>query len=362
MNTGKSKAPRTGLRAACRNARAATGATGGAGACLAPSLAMALGFAMALAGAGCLGGGQDRGNGKITVDIRPLVEQMGGSTGASTLSAGGGIAPQSGAAPRGAVAPQSITGPGTSAATTDVLTLVIGAVAIGFQDTPLGPNTAITDALKDELQQAAMDSTQFVALAQLPTSDPFVEFDVPPPAAIHWQIVVVGLRDTERYLDQSGGNSPIYYGFNLDALGNPTFLSARTVSDAPIDVVMKRACVVSVPPNGCAQYKPDRTLVITPALEIVGVYLDGSLSNLLPPAVALPIRSAANVTGAMGTLAAIPGIGTATSIRIDTTHQLSPANAGNAICMGASAANLYGSGPGNAGTSTCSIESYTTNF
>lgn len=356
MNTGNGKVLRTGFRTAGRGVRA--GAASGPAACLALGVATAL----ALALAACQGGGQERGNGRISVDIRPLVQQMGGSTGASAQGAGSGAAPQGAVAPQSANAPLAgpITGPGSSAATTDVLTLVIGAVAIGFQDTPLGADSAITDALKDDLQQAALDSTQFVTLAQLPTNDPFVEFDVPPPAAIHWQIVVVGLRDTVRYLNQAGGTSPIYYGFSQDAAGHPTFLSAKTAGDAPIDVLVKRACVVSAPPNGCAQYKPDRTLVITPAVEIVGVYLNGSTTNVLLPASALIVRNSTDVTSAISAINAI--IGSAMSVRIDTTHQLSPANAGNAACVADTLSGLYGALPGATTSGFCSVESYTTNF
>jgi len=355
MNTRKGYAWGKGTRARFRGGRTAAGVT----------LGLASSLALALALAGCEGGGADRGGSKITVDIRPIVAQMGGSP--------GGTAPQS--AGGGPLTPQDapIAGPGASAATTDVLTLIIGAVAIGFQDTPLGANTAITDALKDSLQQATIDSTQFIALTRLPASNPFVEFDVPPPAATHWQVVVVGTRDTIHYLDQLKDDSSIYYGFNQNAQGTAVFLSAGDVGADPIDVVVRRACTVSAPPQGCAQYKPDRSVAVTAAVEIAGIYLDGSgtaVPLVVPPldggyplfvrAGGLPSGdcsagnacAASYVAAQLASNLVVPGIATAATVRIETTHQLSNGQSG--ACTGATTA---------AGLRTnCGTENYFTQF
>jgi hypothetical protein len=315
-------------------------------------MTLACGLGGALLGAACQGGSDRGGIGTISVDIRPLVEQMGGGTGSS--ASGDSSRRYSGL----------IAGPGPSPATTAVQTLIVGAVAIGFQDTPLAADAAITDTLRDELRQAEINSSQFIALTQLPTDNPFLEFSVPPPAATHWQIVAVGTRDAIHYLDEVRDDSPIYYGFNRDHSGIPVFLSAETLGNAPIEVVMKRACVLTLPPNGCAQFRPNRTFALTAAVEIVGVYFDGSAVNALssPALIVRTEKDVTNTGGPSGPIYSLAGIGSAASVRIDTTHQLSPANAGNATCLAASAADLYGLVPGVAGISTCSVESYTTRF
>lgn len=315
----------------------------------------------------CQGGSVDRGGATIQVDLRPLVQQMGGAPGGSA-PASATFAP----AAQGGPTPESITGPVDSIATTAVQSLIVGAVAIGFQATPLGPNTAITDTLKTSIRNALLNSTKFITLVRLPSNQSFVEFNVPPPEAIHWQVVVVGTRDTLGSLPDMRDDSPIYYGFNTDANGTGVFLSAKTVGSTPIDIQMKRACVVTSPPNGCAQYKDRSTPVVTQGVEIIHVYginPNGTVSSTeLLAGGPLVVRSTGGATcnssagctvavavAAMPNSAALaPYIGAV----VQTNHQRSPAQ--TADCIGASTDTLADLAKLN--TPSCSVETYTTMF
>ncbi len=297
---------------------------------------------------GCGGWNAPKDSATAVVDLRPIAAQMNDQPAGSGYSA------------------QSVSSPGNTATTTDVKAIIIGALVIAFTDTPIGPDTPITKDMQDNLTTAAKNSIKFIKIVQLPSPDPFVEFDLPPPEATHWEVVAVGTRDPIDVLSDVGDNSPIYYGFNVDANNKPFLLSG---SDAPATVTVKlqRACIANTPPVGCAQYKPNRpltaaSLVITPSVEIVGVYLNGTSTNVLPGAVALVIHNSGAVAGAQTTVFGL--LGTATSVRIDTTHQQSVPNAtSNPTCAAATAGQLFGSAPGVAGAaSTCKVESYTTSF
>jgi hypothetical protein len=295
--------------------------------------------------AGCFGGGGNRGSGKLSVNIAPIVQQLGGGGDGQTAARTGMVA-----------------GPPPSAAVTPVQTLVVGAIVIDFQNTPIGPNTSITDALKTSLKNAAINSVQFLQLVSLPTSSSTVDFDAPPPGSTHWQIVVVGLRDSPSSFDQIGDNSPIYYGFNTDMAGNPVFLTSDTVGDAPLDITMRRACLVAMPPAGCAQYGADslRTPVVTSAVEIVGVYIGTALAPIGPST----LNSLATLSdpGAASALNLID-VSAATSVQVDTTHKTSAAYSGTCTpAKGTAGPGSNGSKLGTDITNSCTVESYITTY
>lgn len=302
-------------------------------------LAMAGALAALALLAGCFGGDSSRGTGRIQINLAPIVQQLGGSSTQTTQSSG--------------THSTLLAGPPASTAVTPVQTLVVGAIVIDFQDTPIGPDTPITDTVKNSLKDAAINSVQFLSLVGLPTSSDTAEFDAPPPGATHWQIVVVGMRDSITSFDQIGDNSPIYYGFNADANGVPFFLSSATVGSQPIDIQIHRACLVKSPPAGCAQFQTDRTFLATPAVEIVGVYLNGSITNSLTGAGVQNVFDSASATSAEGVIT--PLLSAATSVRVDTTHK-------NSAAYGGTCTPQIGPSPGVNGNGTCTVESYITNY
>ena len=211
--------------------------------------------------AGC-GGGGSSGTGMMQMDIGPLLKQMGGAA-AKPASSSTTLTPLA-------------TASSPAPAVTPVTALVVGAVVIDFQSTPITENTSLTDALKNSLKTAVENSIAYLTLVQLPPSSTTVSFLVPPPAATHWQVGAVGLRGSPATFSDITDSMPIYYGFD------PNFQTTSSIGSTPIDITMKRACLVADPPAGCAQVNLDRTtMTITPSVEIVGVYLNGGTSNLL---------------------------------------------------------------------------------
>ncbi len=256
--------------------------------------------------------------------------------------------------------PDVVTGPGNTATTTYVLSLVIGAVVITFQDAPLGENTPITDALKDSLKNDVINSVKYFQLVQLPTSTPTVEFAAPPATAGHWQVAVIGLPNTINVLQDLSNTidsqPPVYFGFNLnpDKSGDGVFLTTDAASGATVNMTMRRACVVNHPPLGCATFMPTAgsAAQVTSGVEVVGVETqksgEASFTLRAPVGgVVLPIvvrasggnNPCANTAGAVsicspaGAIAALstgwPELGLSgrgvagTRLNVKTTHMLS---------------------------------------
>jgi len=302
--------------------------------------------------AGCQGRGPNEGSGKLQVNLVPILQQLGG--------AGGGHSGQSATGARTG----ELATPPASDAVTPVLTLVVGAIVIDFRDTPIGSDTAITDTVRNQLKKAATNSVQFLSLVQLPTGISLADFDAPPPGATHWQVTVVGLRDSVTSFDAIGDKSAIYYGFNSDANGKPFFVSQAMVGSTPFNVHLGRACMVSQPPNGCAQFQPDGSFVATPAMEIVGLYVNGGANLLNQTIVARADGSTTDCTAGPcdGTAAALAMVATLTpapgdKVLVDTTHQLSAEYSAESPCT-----PVLGTTQGDGGTTGCSIETYTTQY
>jgi hypothetical protein len=324
----------------------------------------ALGAVAALALlAGCNGGTPHSGDGMISVDLAPIIQQMGGGSDKSSASAN-------------RVSPEAISGPGTTASTTDVLTLIVGAIIVDFTDTPLGPNTSLDTTTRNNIKNDAIDSIKFISLVQLPTGSDTISFLVPPAGSKHWQVIVAGTRDSVTTLDSIADDSVIWYGFNTDTSNNPFFLTSSTLGNQTINVTLTRACIAnSKPPLGCAAFFTDRSAAVTDGVEITSVTVDGSIP-ILQNGYTFPIylrangsatANAANCHATTGCTAAafasqwggptsqvIGDISTASTITVNTTHQLSASQV--APCTtdpNTSASQL---------AADCGVQSYTTNF
>lgn len=301
----------------------------------------AAGAALALL-AGC-GGGGTPGTGRMQMDIGPLLQQLGGAAKPASASSSSALTP-------------SGLNPNAAPAVTPVTALVVGAIVIDFQNTPIGENTSLTNTLKNNLTTAVENSVAYLTLVQLPPSSTTVDFLAPPPAATHWQVGAVGLRGSPATFSDITDSMPIYYGLNEDSMGNGVFLTTSSIGSTPIDITMKRACLVADPPNGCAQFTADRSaFIITPSVEIVGVYVDGASNSL---AAVLTIGTDTDITATYPTqiAALLSAVGGAkTSVRVDTTHK-------NDSAYTSPCAPALTTSPGRPPGPGCSVESYITTF
>jgi hypothetical protein len=156
-----------------------------------------------------------------------------------------------GAAPAAATStPQDITftGPGEP-----VVTVVVGAIVITHPDGS-GADGAfthddvanLTDAQRQDLQDDAEQSVQYLSIVQLPSSDDTVEFTIPPANAGNWQIVAVGLRNVRDHVGDIVSTDPIWYGFT-DTYMNGLVHPGDTI-DTPIQLAP--GCNLDAPPTG----------------------------------------------------------------------------------------------------------------
>jgi hypothetical protein len=246
---------------------------------------------LALGLAGC-GNDHPAGNGgTIRVDLRALQSQVGGGFATETA------------------------GPGDSPATTAVKSLVIGAVVITFTDTPLSSDTNINSDLQDKLASDIINSVNYFSIVDLPTSEDFVEFKVPPPGAGHWQVAAVGTRtQILTFNDLNDNSAAIYYGFD------EAFHTTSGSSGPDVSLEMKRACFLDSPPNGCAAYGTDGNITITPTVTILDVLDNGTRI----PSVTFPINvTSSNKDSVTSTLNAF-NPPTGHTITVATTHPGAP--------------------------------------
>jgi len=228
-------------------------------------------------------------SGKITIDISSIQRQLGYGTGDSSA----------------AMAVDSTgdqTGPFhvASEATTQVKTLLVGAVVVRSRDTPFNSGIAITDTVADELADDIINSINYFTLVPLPASvaDSKISFAAPPEEAGKWQVTVIGadaeLKNLADIAKDENKNTTIYYGFHEQFVNTSDDLNN-------LQILLKRACLKEGPPKGCAYYHERRNNdpVVTAAVEITKVEIDGnSLLDPGPNAESFPliVRETPNTT------------------------------------------------------------------
>lgn len=124
------------------------------------------------------------------------------------------------------------------AAPSNVRGLLIGAIVVTARDTPYTSDIEMTQAVEDELVDQLVNSINYITIANLPVSEDYIEFLVPPDTAAKWQVVVVAtdfvvntLSDLDGYEDD--GHELTHKGFT------PRFYSSDTVEDSVIQVDME---------------------------------------------------------------------------------------------------------------------------
>ena len=245
-------------------------------------------------------------NSKIKVDISKLQQQLGYST-QSKKNRG---------------QKKITTRPGDSDATVEVKALLIGALIVNSRTAPYNNDLAITDEINDQFQEDMANSTQYFSLVSLPVAEDFVEFMVPTDGAGNWQVMVIGLDFQPDAFEDLGAderkNSSIYFGFT------PIFYTRAQIGDTPIEVKVKRQCLIDEPPKGCATYddKLVKKPIVTASVEIIDVKYNGD-NSFSSGTVTFPIivRNQSDADSAITSLETIVSeIGSPKILTVFTTH------------------------------------------
>ena len=235
----------------------------------------------------------------------------------------------------------AIQPPSEDEATTSVKTIGIGAVVIRSRDEASGPYTDEVPIynLGEQLEQDIIDSGTNLQLVQLTGVDvpDEIEIVLPPPGAPRWQVMAVGFSEqvdeVDKLREPQYKDSAAYFGFHPEFLktgkkGVVLNMAGEDIGEIP-PLRMMRACLVALPPKGCAQYDEDRIPSgFTPGVEILAVYADGVLQPLRGDyAYPVKLRSTEqikyfNVLGAPRANDTNPAMQNAKRISVEVTHQL----------------------------------------
>lgn len=221
-----------------------------------------------------------------------------------------------------------------SNATTEVKSLVFGAMVVRSRDTAYSPDEPLTQELKDEIQTDILNSVTYFQLVNLPIQEDSISMQLPPESAGAWQLVAVGLTTQPASVSELNAeqhtDAVAYYGFGSDLL-----LTADVEEGITFDMTMKRACYLTVKPNGCAIFGPTLAFqpVVTGSVEIVGIKANDQV--YVPGAVALPIIVPYVGEGVQDSFVqnqlltiqneAQAALGTLTSLSVIATHRENPA-------------------------------------
>ncbi|MCP4756584.1 MAG: hypothetical protein GY866_37455 [Proteobacteria bacterium] len=209
-------------------------------------------------------------NGKFTLNIGSIKRQLGYRTSSSEAT----TSPA-----------ESMYRPGDTNATEQVKALILGAMVVAKRDTPYSTDEAITDKVGDDISADIQKSILFLKVVHLEEDPKYpnlylgdedsIVFDIPLGDTDKWQIVAVGFR-TKPVIpmdatEKEHEDGPIYYGFSDD------FIDSKTAEETTINLRVKRACWVDVPPKGCAAYSDvlEEDPFVTTGVEIVGVKING---------------------------------------------------------------------------------------
>jgi hypothetical protein len=205
-------------------------------------------------------------------------------------------------------------------------TLLIGAIVVTSRSTPYSSSTSITTSIPSFFGNDLTDSGDFIQLINLPVSETYVEFKVPPPSAGNWQVFAVAFSTQPELVSdlstEEHKNSAIYFGVKEQ------FFKAEDMGNTPVPVRMQRVCLQGTPPKGCASFGASVTAaaVVTAAVDIVGVRANGA--DYTPDTIDFPIfvRTAGDVTTAIASLKTIRDEikkkKTITSLTLRATHSM----------------------------------------
>lgn len=184
-------------------------------------------------------------------------------------------------------------------------TILVGAIVVTKRGTPYPDDVTPTGSIPKFFGNDLYDSGEYLQLIDLPVTETYIEFKVPPPSAGNWQVIAVAFSTQPELVsdltETEHKNSAIYFGVNEN------FFTADDIGTTPVPIKMRRVCLSGNAPKGCASFGASLTAdpVVTASVEIVGIKLNGD--DYTPATIDFPIfvRTAADVTSAITSLKTI---------------------------------------------------------
>ncbi|MDH4246423.1 MAG: hypothetical protein OEW39_01240 [Deltaproteobacteria bacterium] len=125
-----------------------------------------------------------------------------------------------------------------------VVTFLVGAVIITHTDVPYLDGGLVTTEMKKLIQDDALRSAKYFAVAQMSSELDSISFQMPPPSVSNkWQLFAVGLQyhgETLSDITNMPANAPTWLAF--DSRG---FMGGLIKPDEVVTITMKRACAIS---------------------------------------------------------------------------------------------------------------------
>ncbi len=279
---------------------------------------------------GCKGSDSDTGGVMLTIDISALKQQL-LTTSNESASTG----------------PSMLESPDTSPAQNTVKTLMIAPITYSNHGEAYSMDSFDKDA-EDDFENDAANSIDYLQFIQLPTSRDTVEVTVPA-ISDGWQLLAAATSNKVEEVGDLGddGNdaSLVYVGFT-----EQSFTSAEDFRDAgDVVLTLKRHCDQDDDdqPKGCATFDGHKEAIVTDAVEIHGVKINGTMqssSNPFPWIVRSgPSGDEISAADAEARLNGIVGLfgnaSSITNITVLSTHQLSAVNDGNSDCRNLTASD-----------------------
>jgi hypothetical protein len=279
-------------------------------------------FTLALSLFGCKGTDSDSGSKTLRIDISGLKQQLVASS--SNSSSADNL--------------ENVDSPEVSPAQDSVKTLMIAPITYSNHGVPYSMDTFDKDT-EDDFENDAANSINYLQFVQLPTAQDYVEVSVPA-ISQGWQLLAAATSNKVEEVgdidDDGAGASLVYVGFTEEA-----FTSADDFTKANATLTMKRHCDQDDEdqPKGCATFDGDKEAIVTDAVEIHGVKVNGIMqSNQTFPWVVRPDAAGAEFSvaqaesGLNSIISAFGDPSLITSITVLSTHQLSAVNKTNTVC------------------------------
>ena len=240
----------------------------------------------------------------------------------------------------------AVTSP-SSAAQTPVVTLIIAPLTFTNHGKPYSPDEPFTDTVKDDLENDAPNSANFIHFEQLPSDNDYIEVEVPN-ISEGWQLLAAASTTTFTSIDDMTDND------NNDALAYVGFTERAFTSVDDFNtnsglLEMRRACYQDTPPKGCATFNENKDAIATDAVEILSIEINGTeevhgsfpypwvvRSGAIGTVDNVEI-SAATALDRMNSVVSTLGKAGITSLKVKTSHQESLGQ--SAACIALTAAS-----------------------
>ncbi len=223
---------------------------------------------------------------------------------------------------------QSVTVPGSSPASDEVKSLLVGAFVVTTRDTPYTKDVPITDTVEDDLKDELSGSVDYIKIVSLPTEKDYIEFPYPKSELSKWQVIAVALNfDINQFAElgeDDHENSILYFGFS------DKFYKSNTIGENELVTIdMTRACLSNNTVLGCATYNDSisGTPIVTTAVEILDVRYNDTVFSTSSVTFPILVHSAGDVAGAVSSLEQVRseiisayGASNITSLTVRTSH------------------------------------------